>query len=359
MPAPLTGLRVVELAGIGPGPHAAMMLADQGAEVIRVQRQIATFEGSFGHMLRGRTIVAADLKRAIDHELVMSLVERADVLIEGYRPGVAERLGLGPLECQRRNARLVYARVTGWGQTGPYAAMAGHDVNYLSVTGVLHAIGVSDRPIPPLNLAGDFGGGSMVVVNGILSALWARESTGLGDVIDAAMMDGAAQLAQHIFEMRAMGMWNDSREANLLDGGAPFYRCYKCSDAEFVAVGAIEDAFYQQLLNGLGINAEDLPPRSSPSSWPELNRRFEAAFVERSRSDWGTVFDGTDACVTPVLSFAEAPHHPQMAARATLTYVNDFASAAAAPRFSVSTAGGSSPTVVWDLQRAADAWAQS
>jgi alpha-methylacyl-CoA racemase len=336
---PLAGLKVVELAGIGPGPHAAMILGDLGADVARIDRPPAGFQlgspDAQDPTLRGRRRVAADLKDPAGRESVLRLVEHADVLLEGYRPGVAERLGVGPADCHARNPRLVYARMTGWGQAGPMAPCAGHDINYISLTGVLHAIGRSgERPVPPLNLVGDFGGGSMLLVIGVLAALWEAQRSGEGQVVDAAMVDGASLLAQMVWGMLAQKMWTDEREANLLDGHAPFYDTYTCADGRHIAVGSIEPQFYAALLAGLGLSDADLPSQFDRARWPVLKRRFAEAFATRRRDEWAAVFDGTDACVTPVLSFAEAAEHPHLAARNTIVAPDGVQQAAPAPRFS-------------------------
>jgi len=319
MSRPLSGIQVVEMAGIGPGPHACMMLADLGAEVIRVLRPSEAPEEHNAHTLRGRRRVVADLKDPADRDRVLDLIASADVLVEGFRPGVMERLGLGPGEAMARNPRLVFARMTGWGQHGPYAAMAGHDINYISITGALHAIGTSESPVPPLNLVGDYGGGSMLLVNGVLAALVQRATTGEGQVVDAAMVDGASVLLAGILELRPDRTWNDTRSNNLLDGAAPFYRTYRCSDGGFMAVGAIEPQFYALVVSGLGLDADLLPDRDDPASWPELTTVLAEAFDAQPRSHWESVFDGTDACVTPVLDFEEAVTHPHVAARGSLT----------------------------------------
>lgn len=265
MAGPLSGLRVVELAGIGPGPHAAMILGDLGADVVRIDRPSSVDGISRDAMLRNRRIVTADLKSDQGLELALKLIAKADVLIEGYRPGVTERLGLGPEECAKVNDRLIYARMTGWGQTGPRSQQAGHDINYISLNGILHAIGRGDeRPVPPLNLVGDFGGGSMFLLVGILAALWERQSSGKGQVVDAAMVDGSSVLIQMMWAMRATGMWTDTRGANMLDGGAPYYDTYECADGRYVAVGAIEPQFYAAMLAGLGLDAAELPPAKRP-----------------------------------------------------------------------------------------------
>jgi alpha-methylacyl-CoA racemase len=340
MPGPLVGLRVIELAGIGPGPHAAMLLADLGADVVRVERPsgfgLQLPPSAADQMLRGRRSVILDLKEAADQETMLRLVERADVLIEGLRPGVMERLGIGPADCHARNPRLVYARMTGWGQDGPLADRAGHDINYVALSGVLHAVGnAGGKPVPPLNLVGDFGGGSMFLVVGVLAALWERERSGAGQVIDAAMVDGVSVLAQMFWSWRACGLWSDQRGSNLLDSGAPFYDTYACADGRYVAVGALEPQFYAALLEGLGLtDQEDLPGQLDQAGWPVLRKRFTDAFATRSRDEWGTVFDGTDACVAPVLSFAEVAAHPHVAARGSIITLGGVPQAAPAPRFS-------------------------
>ncbi|WP_164737272.1 CaiB/BaiF CoA-transferase family protein [Georgenia sp. SYP-B2076] len=340
---PLVGMRVVELAGIGPGPHAAMILGDLGADVVRIERPgtaaLDPMDGVPNHVLRNRRSVAADLKNVEDRERVLRLVERADVLIEGYRPGTAERLGLGPDDCAEVNPRLVYARMTGWGQDGPRSATAGHDINYLAPTGILHAIGrAGERPVPPLNLIGDFGGGSMLLVVGVLAALWERERSGLGQVVDAAMVDGASLLAQLVWAMRAAGAHTDAREDNLVDGGAPFYDTYECADGRYVAVGAMEPQFYAQLLDGLGIDPTTLPAQLDQSGWPEIRQRIAEVFATESRAHWAAVFDGTDACVSPVLSWAEASADEHLSARGTVAEINGVTQAAPAPRFSRTSA---------------------
>ncbi|MBE3200039.1 MULTISPECIES: CaiB/BaiF CoA transferase family protein [Parafrankia] len=332
MMGPLTGLRVLELAGIGPGPHAAMILADLGADVVRVDRPGSTEREP---LLRGRRSVIADLKTDDGRELVLRLVAKADILIEGYRPGVTERLGVGPAECQAVNPRLIYGRMTGWGQDGPWARQAGHDINYISLTGVLHAVGrAGERPVPPLNLAGDFGGGSMFLITGVLAALWERERSGLGQVIDAAMVDGASVLAQMMWSMRSLGGWTDDRGANLLDGAAPFYDTYECADGGHVAVGCIEPQFYAQMLALLGLDAAALPDQYDQAGWPALRATLADAFRAHPRDHWAKVFDGSDACVTPILSWGEAIEHPHLAARGTLLDLHGAPQPAPAPRFS-------------------------
>lgn len=317
---PLQGLRIIEFDGLGPVTFAAMMLADLGAEVLRLTRSEsaapAVFDQVGGAVLhRGRDIVPVDLKSPADKAAVLALVEGADAVVEGFRPGVMERLGLGPEVLQASNPALVFGRVTGWGQTGPLAQSVGHDLNYIGLTGVLHAMGEADRPpAPPLNLVGDYGGGAMMLVTGVLAALIEARTTGRGRVVDAAMTDGAALLAGLFQALRGQGMWSDRRGANLLDGGAPFYRCYTCRDGGFVAVAALEPRFYAALLAGLEIRPETAP-QYDMGGWPALHARFADLFARRDRDDWAARFAGTEACVTPVLSLAEAPDHPHNRAR--------------------------------------------
>ncbi len=343
---PLAGIRVIEIASLAPGPFCCMVLADLGADVLRVDRVGAGAAGGadgagdagpvagFDPLGRGRRSVALNLKDPEGLSLLLRLAERADVLIEGFRPGVAERLGFGPEVVAKRNPRLVYGRMTGWGQDGPLAATAGHDIDYIAVSGALHPIGRSgQRPVPPLNLVGDFGGGGMLLAVGVLAALVERQASGLGQVVDAAMVDGSALLASFIRGMYAAGLWQDERGVNLLDGGAPFYDTYETADGRHVAVGALEPQFYAALLDGLGLADAGLPAQYDRSGWPVLRERFAAAFRQRSRDEWAEVFAGTDACVAPVLSLGEAPGHPHNLARGTFTEVGGVTQAAPAPRF--------------------------
>ena len=333
---PLTGVRVVELAGIGPGPYACMLLAELGADVVRVDRPGGSGLGPAEKeaLHRSRPCAAVDLKNPDGRETVLRMVERADVLVEGLRPGVTERLGLGPDDCLARNPRLVYGRMTGWGQAGPLADRAGHDINYLGLTGALHAIGPADKPVPPLNIGADFGGGSMFLVVGVLAALLERGTSGRGQVVDAAMVDGASSLVTMVYGMLGAGLWRDRRAANLLDGGAPFYDTYACADGGHVAVGALEPQFYAALLEGLGL-ADALPgAQYDVAHWPEHRRRFTEAFASRTRDEWAAAFEGTDACVTPVLGLEEAPAHPHLAARGTFVEQDGTALPGPAPRFS-------------------------
>lgn len=327
---PLAGVRIVEMEAIGPVPLAAMILADMGAEIVRLVRPGSP---SMPVLNRGRATVEADLKTPEGRDIALALIDRADGLVEGYRPGVMERLGLGPDVVRGRNPRIVYGRMTGWGQTGPFAPMAGHDINYISLTGALHAIGTADGPpVPPLNLVGDYGGGAMFLVSGLLAGVIRARETGQGDVVDVAMTEGTITLLSMFHAFLAGGRWQDRREANLLDGGAHFYRCYECADGRHVAVGCLEPQFYAECLKGLGLEPADFP-QYPPSRWPELAEGFAARFREKTRDEWAAIFAGTDACVTPVLSFAEAPHHPHNAARASFVDAEGVTQAAPAPRF--------------------------
>jgi alpha-methylacyl-CoA racemase len=336
---PLAGLRVLELAGIGPAPHAAMVMADLGADVVRLRRpggaSLPVPASASDPLLRGRRTVALDLKLDPDRVTFLQLIEAADVLLEGYRPGVAERLGIGPDACLAVNPRLVYARMTGWGQHGPRATQAGHDLNYISITGALHAIGrPGERPVPPLNLVGDFGGGSMLVLVGILAALFERSGSGRGQVVDAAMVDGTALLSQMIWSWRGSGDWSDERGTNLLDGGAPFYDTYECADGGYVAVAALEPQFFAALASLLGWQPPPGYNHWDRAGWPDLRQRLTTTFRSRTRAEWETVFAGSDACVSPVLTFAEAVTDEHLLARSTLVNRDAIVQAAPAPRFS-------------------------
>lgn len=337
---PLAGLRVIELAGLGPGPFCAMVLADLGAEVIRLERTgiPAAGAGSVDRRLvltRGRQAIGVDLKRPQGIELVLQMVERGDVLLEGFRPGVVERMGLGPAECLQRNPRLIYGRITGYGRDGPLAAEAGHDINYISIAGTLAPIGRhGEAPIPPLNLVADFGGGGMLLAMGILAAIYERTRSGLGQVVDAAMVDGAALLATMIHEIRGLGLWGDDRGTNSMDTGSHYYNVYETSDGEFVSVGAMEPRFYRSFMSGLGFSYENIPPQDDRSQWEGLKQRVAAIFRDKSRAEWLDIFHGTDACVTPVLSLGEAPSHPHNRHRSTFVDVGGVVEPAPAPRFS-------------------------
>jgi alpha-methylacyl-CoA racemase len=344
MAGPLQGLRVIELAGIGPGPHAAMILGDLGADVVRVERPSKAAGPSTDFLLRNRRSVTADLKDPADRDRILGLIAKADVLIEGFRPGVTERLGLGPEDCAARNERLIYARMTGWGQTGPRSQQSGHDINYISLNGVLHAIGrVGERPVPPLNLAGDFGGGSMFLLVGVLAALYERERSGKGQVVDAAMVDGSAVLAQMMFAFRHSGLWSDVRGTNMLDTGAPYYDVYECADGRYVAVGSIEPQFYAELLEKLELDPSALPGQNDVTRWPELRAVLTETFVAHDRDHWAKVFAGSDACVTPVLSFAEIETEPHNTERDGFYTENGSIFPMPAPRFSRSRPGTPTP----------------
>jgi alpha-methylacyl-CoA racemase len=333
----MTGIRVVELAGLGPVPYACMLLAELGADLIRVDRPGGAelpVDPSRDALNRSRPSVAVDLKSAEGRDVLLRLLDSADVLVEGLRPGVLERLGVGPDEVLARNPRLVYGRMTGWGQDGPLARRAGHDINYLGLTGALHAIGTADAPIPPLNIGADFGGGSMFLLVGILAALVERATSGRGQVVDAAMVDGASSLITMIYGLLGAGLWQDRRAANLLDGGAPFYDTYACADGRHVAVGALEPQFYAAFVEGLGL-ADALPgAQYDAAHWPEHRRRFAEVFSTRPRDEWAELFAGTDACVTPVLGLTEAPSHPHLIARATFVERDGASQPGPAPRFS-------------------------
>ncbi|MER7461420.1 CaiB/BaiF CoA-transferase family protein [Streptomyces sp. NPDC097981] len=359
---PLAGVRVVELAGIGPGPFAAMLLADLGADVVRVDRPGGgglAVDPAYDVTNRNKRSVLVDLKSADGPARVLDLVERADVLIEGFRPGVAERLGVGPAHCHARNPKLVYGRMTGWGQKGPLAHTAGHDIAYIAVTGALGMIGnPGEPPAVPANLVGDYAGGSLYLVIGILAALQhACTPGGGGQVVDAAIVDGTAHLTAMIHGMVAAGGWQDRRGANLLDGGCPFYGTYETSDGGYMAVGALEQQFYDTFVELLGIK-DEAPARKDPARWGELREAVAARFKSRTREEWTAVFEGTDACVAPVLSLREAPHHPHLASRGTFTEYGGIVQPAPAPRFSATptrvTSGPAQPGA--DTESVAAEW---
>lgn len=337
---PLAGLRVIELAGLGPGPFCAMVLADLGAEVIRLERTgiPASVVGAVDRRMvltRGRHAIGVDLKRQRGVELVLDMVEHADVLLEGFRPGVVERIGLGPSVCLQRNPRLIYGRITGYGREGPLAAEAGHDINYISVAGALAPIGRrGEAPVPPLNLVADFGGGGMLLAMGILAAVYERTRSGLGQVVDAAMVDGAALLTTMFHQIRGLSLWHDERGTNSMDTGSHYYNVYETSDGEFLSVGAMEPRFYRSFMKGLGFSEEDIPPQDDQTQWESLTSRVAQILRSRTRVEWLETFLGTDACVTPVLSLGEAPTHPHNRARATFVDVGGTVEPAPAPRFS-------------------------
>ena len=333
---PLHDLTVIELGGIGPVPFAAMLLADMGATVIRVDRvgEVGTGDRATDPLLRNRQSVAVNLKDPDGAAVILRMVERADALVEGFRPGVAERLGLGPAECLETNPALVYGRMTGWGQEGPLAASAGHDLNYLALAGVLGMIGpAGGAPSIPLNLIADFGGGGMLLALGVLGAVLESRSSGRGQIVDAAMVDGAALLSTMIHGFRAQGLWTDERGANLLDGGAPFYGVYETADGEFLTIAPIEPAFFGELVERVGLTG-DLPDQFDQSGWPELRRRLEEAFASRTLADWQQALEGTDVCFAPVLSIDDAASHPHNVARETFIEVAGILQPAPAPRFS-------------------------
>ena len=336
--APLTGIRVVEFAGLGPAPYGGMLLADLGADVLCIERpgEAELFGVPNPPVDRGKRALVLDLKEASSVDLCLRIVERADVLIEGFRPGVMERLGLGPDVALGRNSKLIYARMTGWGQDGPIAQTAGHDLTFLALTGALHAIGpAGGLPVPPLNLVGDMGGGGTFLVIGILAALLERQKSGLGQVIDAAILDGTVSQLAMILGLRGNGLWNQPRGQNLLDGGLPFYRTYRCSDGKFIAVGALEPKFFAELIRGLGLDPSIyLPSQYDRSQWPALHRQFEEIFAGLARDEWASLFEGSDACLVPVLDFEEAARHPQNAARSTFIEVDGKLQPSPAPRFS-------------------------
>ncbi len=320
---PLAGVRVIELGGIGPGPHAGMILADLGADVVRVRRPggLAMPAENVDLMHRGKRVVDLDVKS--EPGALLDLAAKADVLLDCFRPGTCERLGIGPDDCAAVNPRLIFARITGWGQDGPLASTAGHDINYLSQTGALSAIGYRDRPpVAPLNLVADFGGGSMLVLLGIVAALYERETSGQGQVIDAAMVDGVSVLSQMMWTMKATGSLKDQRESFLLDGGAPYYRTYATADGGHMAVGAIEPQFFAQLLAGLQLSADEVPNQFDRARYPEMRELFTCAFASKNRDEWTAIFAGTDACVTPVLSWTEAASNEHLLARRTVIDVD-------------------------------------
>ncbi|MEQ8231827.1 MAG: CaiB/BaiF CoA-transferase family protein [Gammaproteobacteria bacterium] len=337
---PLVGYKVIELAGIGPNPMCAMMLADMGAEVVRVDRLSDAGLGikvdpKFGLLNRGRRSIAVDLKSPEGVALVLDLVAKADVLIEGFRPGVTERLGLGPEECLARNPKLVYGRVTGWGQDGPLAKAAGHDINYISLTGAAYAIGRADQPpSPPLNLVGDFGGGGMLLALGVVAALLEAQKSGQGQVVDAAMTDGAAALMAALYGLHASGYWTDQRQANVLDGGAHFYNAYETKDGKFISIASIESKFYQEFLERTGFEDPEHAAHRDRAQWAPNRDKMAALFKTRTRDEWCELLEGTDVCFAPILSLSEAPSHPHNVARGTFVEFDGVMQPAPAPRFS-------------------------
>jgi alpha-methylacyl-CoA racemase len=359
---PLEGVRVIEVAGIGPGPFAAMLLADMGADVLRVDRAQAVgadFSVPNKDVLnRGRRSVAIDLKQPDGVVTLLRMCERADALIEGFRPGVAERLGIGPEACLARNPKLVYGRMTGWGQEGPYSQAAGHDINYIALAGALAHFGRADsKPTPPINVVGDFGGGGMFLAFGVVCAIVEAARSGAGQVVDAAMVDGSALLMTMMWGLRALGVWDDERGVNALDTGAPFYDTYETADGKFVSVGALEPQFYAELLDRLGLAGEDLPAQMDREGWPRLRARFTEVFKSKSRDEWCAVLEHTDACFAPVLTMAEAGDHPQLKARATIVEDQGVPQPAPAPRFS-RTPGSIARPPAWPGQHTDEALAE-
>ena len=331
---PLAGLRVVEMAGIGPGPFCAMLFSDMGADVLRIERTGAPPTSFVDVVGRGRRTLALDLKQAEDVDLCLTLLGKADVLIEGFRPGVMERLGLGPEAALQRNPRLVYARMTGWGQEGPLAKRAGHDITYIALSGALAALGPPDRPPPPpLNLVGDYGGGALYLAFGVMAALHERQRSGLGQVVDAAVLDGATSMMSVFSGMLASGL-PMSQGSNFLAGAAPFYRCYACADGRYVAVGPIEPQFYATLVERAGLDPEVFLPQPGPADWPKMSEKLEAVFLTRTRDEWAELLEDVDACVAPVLELAEAAGHPHNQARSVFTEVDGVMQPSPAPRFS-------------------------
>ena len=362
---PLAGVRIIELAGIGPAPMCAMLLADLGASVLRIDRPDPPELGfkrppRFNLLLRGRSTIALDLKQPAARDLVLDLVAKADGLIEGFRPGVTERLGLGPDDCFARNSRLVYGRITGWGQDGPLAQAAGHDLNYIALTGALHAIGREGQPpSPPLNIVGDYAGGSLYLAIGMLAALVEARASGKGQVVDAAVVDGTAHLMATFHGLLAAGIIREERGVNLMDSGAPFYDCYECADGRYVSVAPIEGRFFAELLKRLGIEAGEVPPQSDRARWPELRRRLAETFATRTRDEWCAVLEGSDACFAPVLTMEEAARHPHMQARRTYVEIDGVVQPAPAPRFSRSvpeTPAPPRPAEAQDAAAALDGW---
>jgi alpha-methylacyl-CoA racemase len=368
MAGPLQGLKILEVAGIGPGPFCAMMLADMGAQILRIDRLDEVGKDRDGEFLkpgrssvlnRGRRSLALDLKSAQGVATFLQLVESADALIEGFRPGVMERLGIGPAPCHARNPRLVYGRVTGWGQDGPLSQAAGHDINYIAISGALHAIGRADSgPVAPPAMIGDIGGGGMMLALGIVSALLETQRSGQGQVVDAAITDGAALMASIVYEFKAMGMWNNARQSNLLDGGAHFYDTYQCADGKWISIGSVEPQFYKLLLDKLEINDPAFAPQFDTAAWPALKQKLAQAFRGKTRDQWCALMEGSDVCFAPVLDLDEAPHHPHNAARNTFIERDGITHPAPAPRFSrtATAPGGPAPYAGEHTEQALADW---
>jgi alpha-methylacyl-CoA racemase len=340
---PLAGVRVVEFAGLGPAPFCGMLMSDLGADVVRIDRKDARPAAPHQVTHRGRRSVALDLKRPEAVALCLDLFSRAEIVFEGFRPGVMERLGLGPDVAFKRNAKLVYGRMTGWGQTGPLAQAAGHDINYIAISGALHAIGTRERPVPPLNLVGDFGGGALYLAFGLLAALTHARATGQGQVVDAAMCDGAASLMSYFYGFRAEGTHTRERGANRLDGGAPFYDVYRCSDGEWIALGSIEPQFYQLLRDKAGLSDPAFDAQMDRKRWPELKDKLARVIAAKTRAEWCAIMDGTDVCFAPVLEMDEAPSYPHNAERGVFVTVEGVVQPSPAPRFALTPGAVQSP----------------
>ncbi len=337
---PLAGIKVVEIAGIGPGPFCSMLLSDMGADVLRVDRTAPSglgiaSEPKYDVLTRGRRSISIDLKQPEGVETVLRLADKADALIEGFRPGVAERLGIGPEVCHKRNPKLVYGRMTGWGQDGPIAHSAGHDINYIALAGALAAIGrPGGPPSPPLNLVGDFGGGAMFLAFGVLAGIIEAQKSGQGQVVDVSMVEGAAYLATPMFGMLARGYWSTERGTNILDSGAHFYDAYECKDGKSISIGSIEPKFYAELLEKTGLEGEELPPQMDRAQWPAMKQKLTAVFKTKTRDEWCAIMEGTDICFAPVLDFSEAPQHPHNKARGSFVEIEGVTQPGPAPKFS-------------------------
>ena len=355
---PLSGVRILEFAGIGPGPFCGMLLSDLGADVVRIDRKGAGSRGKSDVTARGRRSVAMDLKSPSAVAACLRLMTRADAAFEGFRPGVMERLGLGPEAALKHNPKLVYGRMTGWGQTGPFSRAAGHDLNYIAISGALHAIGVGDKPVPPLNLVGDFGGGALYLAFGLLAGVIHARATGEGQVIDCAMSDGAASLMAMFYGFKAAGAWTEARRSNLLDGGAHFYDTYRCADGGWVSIAAIEPQFYAQLLEKTGISDPEFERQMDRASWPMLHKRLAQIIATKTRDEWCAIMDASDVCFAPVLSLDEAPSHAHNVSRATFVEVEGVAQPAPAPRFSATPGAiqGPPPTIGGDNAAALGDW---
>jgi alpha-methylacyl-CoA racemase len=356
---PLHGVKVVEFVGLGPAPFCAMLLSDLGADIVRINRPGALGGGAAEVLARGRPSIGVNLKSDGAIDACLKLLKSADILLEGYRPGVMERLGLGPDVCLHANPRLVYGRMTGWGQHGPLAHAAGHDLNYIALTGALDGIGPKERPVPPLNVVGDFGGGSLYLAVGVLAAMHHARATGQGQVVDAAIVDGTTHLMAAIHQLAAMGMWNAPRGENLLDGGAPFYDCYECADGKFISIAPLEAEFFALLIEKLGLaDHPAMQAQYDASTWPGMRDAFETSFKSRTQAEWCALLEGSDVCFAPVLNTEEASRHPHMAARGVFTEVEGVLQSAPAPRFSRTPGGvkGATPAPVGDSEAVLRAW---